>query len=157
VPHTELLHERLHNWYEVHAANLPNHEQRLVDATEEQLCGAAIAYLDLMEGDEQSSVSIPRFKAVAVAKCLFAIRPAFFAPWDRPMIRSFGRGDSGHAYESFLRAMQTDLRSAQTQCAWLGIELDDLQAVLGRPSLSALQLVNEWRWWRITRRHEFWE
>jgi ADP-ribosylglycohydrolase len=155
VPNTELLHERLHDWFELQVAQLPSHGQRLVDATEEQLCCAAHAYLDLMEGDEQDSVSIPRFTAVAVAKCLFAIRPAFFAPWDRPMIRSFGRGNSGGAYESFLRAMQTDLRSAQTQCAWLGIELNDLQAVLGRPSLSALQLVNEWHWWRITRRHEF--
>ena len=155
VPHTELLHERLHNWYAVHAAHLPDHDQRLVDATEEQLRCAARVYLDLKDGVGHGSVSIPNFKAVAVSKCLFAMRPAFFAPWDRPMIDDHGRGDSDAAYMTFLGALQADLDSTRTRCAWLGIELDDLQTVLGRPSLTAVQLVNEYHWWRITRRHQF--
>ncbi len=88
------------------------------------------------------------FGDTAAAKLLYALRPQAFPPWDEPIRASFERGGGGAAYVAYLRDTAAALREL---AARLGVPVEQLPAVLGRPASTPAKLIDEYLWVRISR------
>jgi len=141
-------------WAERWAADLPGPHESLTDLPPEAITSAAIAWgrLSEMQAAERirgSGTSVVRFGPTAAAKALYALRPQAFPPWDEPIRRGLGFGDTDAAYRAFLHVVAGALRSLSARS---GIAIPDLPRHVGRPDSSPPKLIDEYLWIRITRR-----
>ena len=89
------------------------------------------------------------FGDTAAAKALFAIRPEAVPPWDDPIRRAFGwRQADADDFSRFLDGVKHALSDLSAR---LAIPVERLPAALGRPEGSAVKIVDEYLWMRITR------
>jgi hypothetical protein len=89
------------------------------------------------------------FGDTAAAKALYALRPRAFPPWDEPIRLAFGRARTdGALYRTYLEACADALLGC---AARLGVVVDDLPALLGRPEATPARLIDEYLWLRVTR------
>lgn len=142
----------LGTWWGGYGGSLPKPTRSLVAMSGRELESSAAAFGALAAapaacrslGAGRASVS---FGETAAAKALFAIRPLAFPPWDEPIRTALGlRGAGGPGYRSYLEQVAHALRGLANR---LGVAVDELPAVLGRPGSSPPKLVDEYLWMRI--------
>lgn len=89
------------------------------------------------------------FGDTAAAKTLFAIRPEAVPPWDEPIRLAFGWGPiDAERFERFLLTVRDTIRGLADR---LASNVADLPALFGRPNSSAVKVVDEYLWIRVTK------
>ena len=89
------------------------------------------------------------FGDTAAAKALYALRPRALPPWDEPIRRVFGGGrHDGPGYARYRGGCADALRGMARR---VGVDVDDLPVLAGRPSSTPARVIDEFLWVRITR------
>jgi hypothetical protein len=146
--------ETLLAWWTGHAADIPAGNATLDRLGAAALADAGRAYAALAGspaarrrlGDRQVEVA---FGGTAAAKTMFALRPQVFPPWDEPIRLAFGwiGRDAAH-YEAFLGMAGDALDGLSRR---VGVPVEALPEVLGRPESTPAKIVDEYLWITLTR------
>jgi hypothetical protein len=146
--------ESLTRWWDAWGRRLPPPKRTIVDLRERELDAIAGAYDDLRvrqaawqrRADGQVAKT---FGATGTAKALYAIRPNACPPWDEPIRRALGLGETGEGYRRQLVRIRDELAEA---AADLGPDATAAQipSAIGRPGASLAKLVDEHDWVRFT-------
>lgn len=94
---------------------------------------------------------LPVSGPAATSEVLFAIRPEAFIPWDAAIRGGLDFGNTGVDYIAFLRKVRQDLEGIEGQCRNRGIKLSEFSLILRRPSVTPVQLVDEYYWVTLTK------
>jgi hypothetical protein len=145
--------EQILSWYEQHSQSLPRMGVDLWLATHAQLDLAATIYDDLAQriACRRKNSSQVRIGPVGAAKILFALRPRFFLPWDRPIQQHLGFDGSAASYRAFLGDMKANMLRLAAECEQHGFSLSNLPDRLDRSQGTVPKLLDEFYWITITR------
>jgi len=141
-------------WWNAWRGHFPPPEATLTDLSGHDLDRACAAYAGLAVAEAAgrsrgTGESTVRFGETAAAKALYVLRPGVFLPWDEPIRRAFGGPSaSGATYRRFLDLVAETLSGL---AARLGVKVEDLPPLLGRPDSTPPKLVDEYLWATITR------
>jgi hypothetical protein len=143
--------EALWTWWAAWGAQFPPDQAILTGLDEAALTSAGLAYDALRAAPaarrraRDGEVDVA-FGDTATAKLMFAIRPQVFPPWDEPIRLAFGKPGGGAAYVRLLRLSAAALDGLARR---LGVPVDELPEVLGRPGSTPPKLVDEFLWIRL--------
>jgi hypothetical protein len=144
----------LNEWYLVHSKYLPapdiflhNAEKRYLDITEVMFNRLR----DTKISERNNSTSEVNVGPVGAAKILFALRPNFYSPWDRPICQSKGYMLDGTDYVKYLQDIQTTLYELKNECIENGLTIHDLIKITNRSLSSLPKLIDEYNWVTITK------
>jgi len=144
----------LRRWWNRWSDALPAPATSLVDLGADDLAAIGPAYAALASlraaarASRDGEVAVA-FGDTAAAKALYALRPCALPPWDEPIRLAFGRArDDGDLYVRYLVDTADALRGGAMR---LDLSVNDLPAVLGRPSVTPARLIDEYLWRRVTR------
>ena len=146
--------EALRSWWEHSRSEIPTAGVPLTDLDLDDIAGLSRAYEALARlpaagrTTARGEVDV-RFGDTAAAKTLFAIRPEAVPPWDEPIRVAFGlRVVDAERFARFLQAVQEAVGGLATR---FSVAVSDLPSALGRPTSSAVKIIDEYLWIRITR------
>lgn len=150
---TEMSIKHLTEWYSKDSERLPPSDLNLLNADIahfEQTIDIFNRLQNTKISERYNSTSDVTVGPVGAAKILFALRPIFYSPWDRPICQSKGYQLDGVGYISYLNDIQETLEGLQKECKVIGIELSDLIKITNRPISSLPKLIDEYNWVTIT-------
>jgi len=88
---------------------------------------------------------------VGAAKILFALRPNFYAPWDRQICQNKGYNLDGIGYIKYLNDIKSILLDLQNECFQNNKQITDLINITNRTLSSLPKLIDEYNWVTITK------
>lgn len=88
---------------------------------------------------------------VGAAKILFAIRPHFFAPWDKKIYLDLGHTGNGESYRNYLLDIKNKLTILDAECRINGFSLETLCNKISRNISSLPKIIDEYYWVNITK------
>jgi hypothetical protein len=144
----------LARWWHRWSDALPPMDRPLtrLGAAERERLGAAYAALASLRVASRAAAAgdvAVTFGDTAAAKALHAIRPRACPPWDEPIRLAFGRTRAdGALYASYLDGTADALRGCARR---LGVRVDALPSLLGRPGMTPARVIDEYLWLRVTR------
>jgi hypothetical protein len=143
----------LRAWWDEWGAELPAPGTGLVDLDAAALAALVGAYEALRTARAVGRAVGTRDVVVvlgdtAAAKALFALRPTVFVPWDDPVRHAFGWWGGGPAYAELLGLAASTLSELAER---LGVTVDGLPDLLGRPQSTPPKLLDEFLWVRVTK------
>jgi hypothetical protein len=146
--------ESLAGWWSAWGHRLPPPKRTVVELGERELDAIAGAYDDLRvrraSWQRRADGKVAKtFGATGTAKALYAIRPNACPPWDEPIRRRLGFGESGEGYRRQLVRSQAELAEAAADLGPGGFAAE-IPAAIGRPGTSLAKLVDEHDWVRFT-------
>ena len=150
---TEMSIKYLTDWYSNDSKFLPDFGLHLLDGNRIQLDITTDIFNRLQStkiSERYNSTSDVTVGPVGAAKILFALRPNFYSPWDRPICQNKGYPLDGRGYIRYLKDIQETLEGLQKECKVMGIELNDLIKITNRPISSLPKLIDEYNWVTIT-------
>ncbi|MEE8372463.1 MAG: hypothetical protein V3R87_01825 [Dehalococcoidia bacterium] len=139
------------DWYQTDCATLFSEKTPLWQLEDQGIETAAEAYGSLKDriGARRSRYGndskVP-IGATAASKILFAIRPEAMMPWDEAMRKSFSCDGSPLSYTGYLKTIRALTVHIDTLCRQKGFQIENLPGKIGRPSLTVVELVNEYVW-----------
>jgi hypothetical protein len=150
---TEMSIKQLTEWYSKDYELLPPSELYLLNG-DKAIFNQTIDIFNRLQNtkisERYNSTSDVTVGPVGAAKILFALRPNFYSPWDRPISQSKGYQLDGRGYVSYLNDIQETLKEIEKECIAMGIELNDLIKITNRPISSLPKLIDEYNWVTIT-------
>lgn len=151
----ELAAEELGAWYGEWSGSLPPVGVRLMSLDDPALDAVGAAYDALCNrtASRKSPLRRVTFGPTGASKTLFAVRPDALAPWDEA-IRVHMQHRGVREYAGFLRQVRDIARGLQDACRAAGFELTELPERVGRTGMSALKLIDEYFWVKLTRKFE---
>jgi len=151
--------DQLREWADSMLTTLPQSQNSLIDLSDTSLIAAASAYEALrlrLAGQKRSGgadISV-RFGPTGSAKILYALRPECFPPWDDPIRGHFDWDGTGASYYRFLNKVKSEIIELVSDADRVGISLQEIPRVVGRPDSSPPKLVDEYYWITITKQLE---
>jgi hypothetical protein len=151
---TEMSIKALNGWYLRDSKYLPDPDVFLHNAEKK--------YLELTEkifnrlrdtkiSERYNSTSEVNVGPVGAAKILFALRPNYYSPWDRPICQSKGYQLNGNGYVKYLQDIQKTLYGLKNECVENGLTIHDLIKITNRSISSLPKLIDEYNWVTITK------
>lgn len=150
---TEMSIKYLTDWYSKDSRFLPNPKLHLLDGDRIQLDLTAGMFNRLQNtkiSERYNSTSDVTVGPVGAAKILFALRPNFYSPWDRPICKRKGYQLDGLGYIKYLKDIQETLFVLKKECKENGLNIYDLVKITNRPISSLPKLIDEYNWVTIT-------
>lgn len=151
--HTEMSIKHLTDWYSKDSKFLPDFRLHLFDGNKIQLDITTGIFNRLQTtkiSERYNSTSEVTVGPIGAAKILFALRPNFYSPWDRPICQNKGYQLDGHGYIKYLQDIQEILTELEKECKAGGFEIFDLVNITNRPFSSLPKLIDEYNWVTIT-------
>lgn len=150
---TEMSIKNLTDWYLRNSKFLPDPKLNLLDGDEIHFDITSSIFDRLQNtkiSERYNATSEVTVGPVGAAKILFALRPNFYSPWDRPICQGKGYQLDGHGYIEYLKDIQETLKALETECKGRGLELADLIKITNRPISTLPKLIDEFNWVTIT-------
>jgi hypothetical protein len=150
---TEMSIKYLTDWYAKDSKLLPNHGLHLLNGDRLQLdltTGIFDRLRNTKISERYNSTSEVTVGPVGAAKILFALRPNFYSPWDRPICQNKGYQLDGHGYIKYLEDIQVTLSELEKECKEGGLKIFDLVKITNRPFSTLPKLIDEYNWVTIT-------
>lgn len=154
VDNTEMSIKALNEWYLFYSKYLPDPDVLLHDSEEKYLNKTEEIFNRLRDtkiSERYNSASEVNVGPVGAAKILFALRPNFYSPWDRPICQSKGYQLDGADYIKYLKDIQKILYELKNECIENGLTINDLIKITNRPISSITKLIDEYNWVTITK------
>jgi hypothetical protein len=144
------------NWYSKDSLNLPSFEQQLIYCDEETISRTSgifnrLSTTKISERYRDYNCFDVSVGPVGAAKILFALRPNFYSPWDKPICVKKGYQSNGESYVKYLKDLKKTLKEIETKCIQSGYRLEDLPQKINRPNSTMTKIIDEYNWVTITR------
>jgi len=143
----------LTDWYIKNSKFLPDPKLNLLDGDEIHFDITASIFDRLQNtkiSERYNSTSVVTVGPVGAAKILFALRPNFYSPWDRPICQNKGYQLDGNGYIKYLKDIQDTLFELEKECKEIGLKIYDLVKITNRPISTLPKLIDEYNWITIT-------
>lgn len=147
--------ENLTDWFLKNYTFLPDPEIGLLDSDEIHFNITTQIFNRLQNtkiSERNNSTSEVTVGPVGAAKILFALRPSFYAPWDRPICQGKGYQLDGQGYVEYLKDIQETLQLLEVECEGNDLGLSDLIKMTNRPISTLPKLIDEFNWVAITKK-----
>src|SRR5690606_19371633 len=138
--------ENLTDWFLKNYTFLPNAGIGLLGSDEIHFNITAQIFDRLQStkiSERNNSTSEVTVGPVGAAKILFALRPNFYAPWDRPICQGKGYRLDGQGYVDYLKDIQETLKVLEVECMGKDLGLADLIKITNRPISTLPKLIDE--------------
>jgi hypothetical protein len=150
---TDMSIKYLTDWYAKDSKLLPDPGLHLLDGDRIQFdltTGIFNRLQNTKISERYNSTSDVNVGPVGAAKILFALRPNFYSPWDRPICQSKGYQLDGNGYIKYLKDIQVTLSELEIECKEGGFKIFDLVKITNRPISTLPKLIDEYNWVTIT-------
>jgi hypothetical protein len=149
--------EQIGEWYRQFKHRLLDPGKTTLDMSAPEIATAGAAFENLSgrkaserKGHSGKKIDV-RIGPTGAAKILFALRPDAYLPWDIPIRDDIAEDKPAITYPEYLNKAQFALRELSSDCQRLGIQLQDLPQLVGRPEQSLAKMIDEHNWVTITR------
>jgi hypothetical protein len=152
----ELSIQNLISWYSSDSVSLPTYDSYLLNSTEKILKNSVrifdklsnIKISERLQNNRNIDVSVG---PVGAAKILFALRPNYYSPWDKPICEKKHYQFNGNSYVKYLNDIKDTLEELEIECRLNGFEINELPQKINRPISTLPKIIDEYNWVTITR------
>ena len=152
----EMSIQNIMSWHSSYSIDLPAYDLYLLDSNENILNKTARIFDTLsntkiserQQNDRKIDVSVG---PVGTAKILFALRPKFFSPWDKPICEKKQYQFNGISYIKYLNDIKETLTELEIECRKNGFEINELPLKINRNISTLPKIIDEFNWVTITR------
>ena len=152
---SEMSINNLTDWYINNSKLLPYPELHLIDSEKIFFNLTENIFNKLRDtkiSERYNSTSEVNVGPVGAAKILFALRPNFYSPWDRPICQSKGYQLDGSDYIRYLHDIKNTLVEFRNECNKSGLNILDLIKITNRSISTLPKLIDEYNWVTITKK-----